>query len=154
MALDSNDFVRAINQALDKRVPTVMAVSKRTAFPLQQCHAIDYIQPRIALIADAAHSIHPLAGQGINLGLKDIAVLCTEISEARTRNFDHGSDAVLYRYQRQRKGENLAMTAAMEAFKYSFGSPNPALRLARNAGLSWVDKFTPLKRWLADHAIT
>lgn len=152
-SLETPAFVAALNRALDGRAPTVVDCSARGVFPLRQCHAVDYIQPRVALIADAAHSIHPLAGQGINLGLRDVKVLGEELTRAWGLDLDHGDPAVLRRYQRQRMGDNLAMMAAMEGFKRGFGSPNPLVRVARNLGLSWVDGFRPLKHWLAAHAL-
>lgn len=152
-ALSEVDFVTALNRALGGRVPEVLAVGERGVFPLNQCHAVDYIQPRIALVADAAHSIHPLAGQGINLGLADVAVLAEEVDRAMLEGLCWGEMSVLKRYQRRRKTENLAMMAAMEGFKRGFGSQHPLLRVARNFGLRWVDRAGAIKRWLAHQAL-
>ena len=152
-ALNDCDFIDALNRALGRRLPAVNGISQRGVFPLNQCHAVDYIQPRIALLADAAHSIHPLAGQGINLGLADVRVLAEEVGRAAEAGLDWGEKAVLKRYQRQRKSENLAMMVAMEGFKRGFGSQNPLLRVARNMGLSWVDHSAPIKHWLAKQAL-
>lgn len=148
------DFVAGLNQVMQSRGLTVEAVGPRAVFPLQQSHAVDYIQARIALVADAAHSIHPLAGQGINLGLSDVRVLAEVLSQARESGLDPGSELVLRRYQRRRKGENLAMMGAMEAFKRGFGSDAPLLRVARNAGLDWVNQMTPLKHWFVRQALS
>ena len=153
-ALTDADFVLALNRALGDQAPPVAKVGARAMFPLQQCHAVDYVQPRVALVADAAHAIHPLAGQGINLGLADVGVLADEVEQATSAQVDWGDLAVLRRYQRRRKTENLATMAAMEGFKRGFGSGNPALRVLRNAGLSWVNKSPHIKRWLTMQALS
>lgn len=147
------DFVAAMNSALGANAPEVVNCSPRAAFPLYQCHAVDYTCARVVLVADAAHAIHPLAGQGINLGLADVRVLTEELIRANEADVDWGDIAVLRRYQRRRKGENLAMMAAMEAFKRGFGSSDPVVRVLRNWGLAWVDGAAPIKRWLASQAI-
>ncbi len=147
-------FVAGLNQVVRSRGLAVDGVGPRAVFPLQQSHAVDYIQPRIALVADAAHSIHPLAGQGINLGLSDVRVLSEVLAQARRTGLDPGSELVLRRYQRRRKGENLAMMGAMEAFKRGFGSETPLLRVARNAGLDWVNQMAPLKQWFVRQALS
>jgi 2-octaprenylphenol hydroxylase len=149
----SADFVAGLNRAMGAVGPEVTRVSERQAFPLVQCHAVDYVQPGIALVADAAHSIHPLAGQGINLGLADVRVLAAELERAREAGLNPGDGAVLRRYQRQRKGENLTMMAAMEAFKRGFGADSPLIRVARNAGLDWVNQMAPLKQWFIRQAL-
>ena len=105
------------------------------------------------LVADAAHSIHPLAGQGVNLGLSDVRVLSEQLIAAQTHGLTIASPALLKRYQRQRKTENLAMMAAMEGFKRGFGSRQPLAVMARNIGLNWVDQRSWLKRWFMAQAL-
>ena len=100
----------------------------------------------LVLVADAAHSIHPLAGQGINLGLSDVRVLAAELVSGQAHGLNVSDLGLLKRYQRQRKTENLAMMTAMEAFKRGFGAQNPVAVLARNIGLS-VDQQLWMKRW-------
>jgi len=153
MALNDAGFVAALNRALGSGAPAVEAVAARHIFPLRQCHATDYIRPGFALVGDAAHSIHPLAGQGINLGLKDVAVLAEEIGVAWQDGMPLGQEGLLRRYQRRRKTDNLLMMSAMEAFKRGFGSRHPALRIARNMGLNWVDGTLGLKNWFAREAL-
>jgi len=152
LGLSDNAFVDAMNRALGTNAPEVRACGPRAAFPLYQCHAVDYVRPRVALVADAAHAIHPLAGQGINLGLADVRVLAEELIRASEADIDWGDVKVLQRYQRRRKGENLSIMVAMEAFKRGFGSADPVIRVLRNWGLSWVDGAPPIKRWLASQA--
>ena len=106
------------------------------------------------MVADAAHNIHPLAGQGINLGLSDVAVLTQELVAARDGGLALSSSVPLRRYQRRRKTENLAMMAAMEGFKRGFGTLNPVTVLGRNLGLNVVDRQGWLKRWFMRQAIS
>ncbi|HSB97290.1 MAG TPA: FAD-dependent monooxygenase, partial [Spongiibacteraceae bacterium] len=105
------------------------------------------------LIGDAAHTIHPLAGQGINLGLLDAQALADEILRAKQRGLGTAAPSALARYQRQRKSNNLATLAAMEGFKRLFGAGNLTARLLRNTGLQWVDRSAPLKRILIRQAM-
>ncbi|MBM68840.1 MAG: 2-octaprenyl-3-methyl-6-methoxy-1,4-benzoquinol hydroxylase [Haliea sp.] len=152
-ALQAGEFCAALERAFEGRLGRVLGCSRRFAFPLRQRHAVDYVQPGAALVADAAHTIHPLAGQGINLGLQDVAALAEEVLRARERGEQPGSIAVLRRYQRRRKGENLAMMAAMEGFKRLFEQPALPLRWLRNAGMRGVDRAGPLKHQLMRQAM-
>jgi 2-octaprenylphenol hydroxylase len=147
------DFCGALAAALEHRLGDVLACASRTAFPLRQRHAVDYIQPRIALVGDAAHTIHPLAGQGINLGLQDVLTLAEELAAGARRGEDAGEVALLRRYQRRRKSENLLMMAAMDGFKHLFGDRRLPVRWLRNQGLNWVDRSGPLKQQLMRHAM-
>jgi 2-octaprenylphenol hydroxylase len=152
-ALEDEAFCRALEQAFELRLGRVLAASRRLSFPLRQRHAVDYVQPRVALVGDAAHTIHPLAGQGINLGLKDVAVLAEEILAAHRRGRDPGRLEVLRRYQRRRKGENLLMMGAMDGFKFLFEQRNLPLRWLRNAGMSGVSRAGPLKQGMMRRAM-
>lgn len=150
---DHDAFVAGLNRALAGRGPQALDVSERQMFPLIQCHAIDYFKGRFVLVGDAAHSIHPLAGQGINLGLSDAQTLGSEIVRAYERGADWCSPQVFSRYERQRKGDNLGMMATMQAFKWGFGSKNPAVTLMRNIGLNSVDALPMAKRWFVQQAV-
>ena len=119
----------------------------------RQRHAQRYFQQGIALIGDAAHTIHPLAGQGINLGFADAEVLAEECQRALARGLPLSDELLLSRYQRRRKGENLAMMAAMEGFQNLFASQALPLRLLRNAGMSWLDRAVPIKRQIVARAM-
>lgn len=153
MKLNDADFCAALARAFECRLGAVEACSKRFSFPLRQRHAINYVKPGFALVADAAHAIHPLAGQGINLGLADVQVLANCISEARARGQSIGDIAVLARYQRERKGDNLAMMAAVEGFKRLFEPLPLPLRWLRNAGMNVLEKNTGLKNRIIKHAM-
>ncbi|MDG1819426.1 MAG: UbiH/UbiF/VisC/COQ6 family ubiquinone biosynthesis hydroxylase [Porticoccaceae bacterium] len=145
MALDDTEFCQALSLGSEHCLGKVTAVDKRYSISLRQRHATDYVVERVALLGDSAHTIHPLAGQGVNLGFADVAALVETLSAAAKRGNDLGSLMTLNKYQRQRKPENLAMMAAMEGFKRLFAADNLAVRLLRNMGLSQVDKLKPVK---------
>lgn len=153
LALDDGDFCCALTEAFEGRLGAVKAASGRVAFPLRQRHAVDYVQAGVALVADAAHTIHPLAGQGINLGFADVAVLAQEILAGQRRGAAPGQLALLKRYQRRRKGENLLMMAAMDGFKRLFEERALPVRWLRNAGMRSVAAAAPLKQQLMRHAM-
>lgn len=135
------------------RLGNVEVIDAAPHFPITQRHAERYVDDGLALIGDAAHSLHPLAGQGVNLGLMDAAVLAEEWLRARQRGADPGDPRILARYERRRRSENAAMLAAMQGFQRLFGSRQPALRLARNWGLGGIDRLMPLKRLLIRQAL-
>ncbi|KZX56112.1 2-octaprenyl-3-methyl-6-methoxy-1,4-benzoquinol hydroxylase [Halioglobus sp. HI00S01] len=153
LALDDDAFCQELSAAFEQQLGGITAVSARFAFPLRQRHAVDYVQPGVALVADAAHTIHPLAGQGINLGLLDVEALAKELLRARAAGLSPGAQVVLARYQRQRKGENLLMMSAMDGFKRLFGERALPVRWLRNAGMRSVGAMAPLKRRLMRHAM-
>lgn len=144
--LDDQPFCEQLTRATESVLGNIEAASPRFAIALRQRHAVDYVQPGVALIADAAHTIHPLAGLGINLGLQDVAVLAEELLRAAARDYPVGDIRVLSRYQRRRKGENLLVMSAMEGFKRLFEQKALPLLWLRNKGMSGVGKLSPLKR--------
>jgi len=153
MALSDDDFKVVLAKAFEYKLGKVESVSKRYSFPLVQRHAVDYISPQLALLGDAAHTIHPLAGQGVNLGLLDVEALSREISRASLRGLSLCDISILRRYQRQRKKHNLDIMLLMEGFKRLFGSRNLAVRWLRNSGLKSIDRIKPIKNWLARQAM-
>lgn len=153
MALDDMGFRAELEHAIEQTLGPVEQVSRRVAFPLRQRHAKEYVAEGFALVGDAAHTIHPLAGQGANLGYGDVRVLLDELSRARQAGVNPADDLLLARYQRRRKGENLAMMAAMEGFKQLFARDEPALRWLRNAGMRWLDGLGPVKNRIAAQAM-
>lgn len=143
---------QALAAAIDHRLGEVTVVERTVAFPLVQRHAERYVLPGLALVGDAAHSIHPLAGQGVNLGLMDAAVLAEELLAARRRGVGLGNERWLGRYARRRRADNAGMLALMDGFRLLFGARHPTLALARNLGMSGVDRLTPVKRLLLQQA--
>src|SRR5690554_3277195 len=153
MALEDNAFCRALEQGFERRLGAIEHVSTRHAFALHQRHATHYAQPGLALIGDAAHSIHPLAGQGVNLGLLDVACLTAELLRAQERGLSTCQFGTFGRFERQRVGQNFTLVAAMEGFKRLFGSRQPNLTLLRNRALSGVNQLPGLKNMLAQQAM-
>lgn len=153
MALDETAFNQQLTQAFEGRLGRVELSQARQVVPLRQRHAIDYVKPGLALIADAAHTIHPLAGQGINLGFADVAALTRIIKQASQEKKPLGSLSVLNTYQRQRKPDNLAMMALMESFKRLFATQKLPILLLRNLGMKLVNSNPWIKRQLVAQAL-
>ena len=153
MALDDQAFSTALGQVFEHRLGQVLQVDRRLCIPLRQRHAKRYVEPGLALIGDAAHTIHPLAGQGVNLGFLDAAVLAEVLGQAAARGERLADEPVLSRYERRRMPHNLAMMAAMEGFQRLFQSDSLTLRLARNAGLDLVDGLDQAKALFVRQAL-
>lgn len=148
LAMNEVDFNQALSQAFEHQLGQVLASSHKASIHLRQRHAKQYWVEGAVLAGDAAHSIHPLAGQGVNLGFKDAQVLAEEILRGQRLGLDIGSAAILSRYQRRRQADNLATMASMETFKQLFAAEHPLLRLARNQGMNLFDKLLPVKQHL------
>ncbi len=152
-SLGDDAFRAALADAFDHRLGDILDCSERVLFPLKRQHAEYYVKPRVALVGDAAHVIHPLAGQGVNLGLQDAGVLAQVLTEALGQGRDPGLMHTLRRYERARKGEVLAMMTAMDGFKTLFGSQLPPLKAIRSLGLDLVDAATPVKNSIMRYAM-
>ncbi|MCW8195422.1 UbiH/UbiF/VisC/COQ6 family ubiquinone biosynthesis hydroxylase [Proteobacteria bacterium 005FR1] len=153
MALDDESFARRLGATFEHKLGDITRVASRYSFPLRQRHALDYVQPGFALVGDAAHTIHPLAGQGVNLGLADAQALAAELARAMRRRIPLSDYSVLQRYARSRKGTNLGMMAVMEGFKRLFGSRSPELQVIRNMGMRQMDGLPMVKNLLARQAM-
>ena len=145
VAQSEAEFCRSIEAAVDGVLGRVESVSERAHFPLRSVHAECYVQPRFALIGDAAHAVHPLAGQGVNLGFLDCAALAQIIEAALTEGADPGDLRSLRKYERWRKGENLLMLSALDGLNGLFSNDNPLLGALRRYGLSAVNRVAPAK---------
>lgn len=153
MVLDDDGFCQALTQAGNRCLGNVIAVDKRYKIPLKQRHAVDYVVPGVALMGDAAHTIHPLAGQGVNLGFQDVIALVDEVERALSRNLSPGDMHTLGRYQRRRKPGNLGMMAVMEGFKRLFEETALPVRLLRNEGMTKVNQLGPVKNMIVRQAM-
>lgn len=153
MVLDDEAFRVQLEHAAEGALGNALQVDKRFSIPLRQRHAIDYCAPGLALVGDAAHTVHPLAGQGVNMGLKDVLVFANELDRALARGLPVGHMAMLRRYQRARKADNLTTMAGMEGFKQLFGATSPWLRWLRNEGLRQVAAQSLLKRKIIKRAM-
>jgi 2-octaprenylphenol hydroxylase len=151
--LDKAAFHEALGEAFGFRLGAITGSGPRELHPLRRLHADHYVRERAALVGDAAHAIHPLAGQGINLGLLDAATLAEVVLEARDRQRDIGSLPVLRRYERWRRGDNLLMMSIMDGFNHLFSNRLPVLGWVRNLGLTAVDVARPAKDRLMRHAM-
>jgi 2-octaprenyl-6-methoxyphenol hydroxylase len=130
----------------------VEAKGPRFVYPLSMQLATELVAPRLALVGDAAHAIHPLAGQGLNLGLKDAAALAEVLAEAMRLGEDIGSLQVLERYARWRRLDNIAVSLACDGFNRLFSNDNPLLRAGRGAGMALVNRLGPARRFFMQEA--
>ncbi|WP_323995581.1 FAD-dependent 2-octaprenylphenol hydroxylase [Aeromonas hydrophila] len=143
---DEEQFNRQLTTAFDGRLGLCKVEGARSAIPLTARYARDFARERLVLVGDAAHTIHPLAGQGVNLGLLDAAALAEQILRNQAAGKDIGRLANLRGYERWRKSEAASMLAAMEGLKRLFAGSNPLKKLVRGAGLCAFDLLTPLKQ--------
>ena len=142
-----------LTAALDGALGAVTAGAARAQFPLRLVHARSYCRERFVLIGDAAHAIHPLAGQGVNLGLLDAAALAQLLAEAVSAGIDWWERPVLRRYERWRKSENAIALGLVDGLNRLFSNSSSALAWARTVGLSLVDRSDLAKRFLIGRAM-
>ena len=152
LALDDEAFRAELGAAFDFRLGEIVATTARAAFPLRLRLADRYVSGRVVLAGDAAHVVHPLAGQGMNLGFRDVACLARVLRDARERGGDIGSAHVLRRYERERRSENALAARGLDAIERVFTANDPLIPAVRGAGLSLVDRLAPLKGLLASIA--
>ncbi|MBK2093326.1 UbiH/UbiF/VisC/COQ6 family ubiquinone biosynthesis hydroxylase [Francisella philomiragia] len=153
MSLADEKFELELAKAINNTLGSVKLLSKRFSFELVQRHAKSYIKSNVVLVGDAAHTIHPLAGQGVNIGFKDVIALSKVVSEAFAKGRLIGHISTLDKYQRERKLDNTKMIALMKAFKEVFGSENDYIKKARRAGFEFVDKYSIVKSLVVKQAL-
>ncbi len=152
MGLDDTAFLAELQTAFSDTLGQIKTVSPRAVFPLALSHAKTYIAERLALVGDAAHTVHPLAGQGVNLGYLDAATLAEVLLDAVAEKKDIGATRVLRRFERWRKGDNMVTVSITGGFRYLFSNDLPGVRELRNFGLSLTNAATPIKNLIMRRA--
>ena len=146
MAMDNNDYMAVLQPRIGDYLGKVELVGARYSYPLNLTIAQNYVMPRLALVGDAAHGVHPIAGQGLNLGLRDIAALSEVLSDARLRGEDFSSLAVLLRYQEWRRFDTTALAVATDAVNKLFSNDNSFFRTLRDLGMGAINSLPALRR--------
>lgn len=154
LSLSDEIFADKITQASGEKLGQVVEVADRTAFPLVRRHAEQYVRSHFVLVGDAAHTVHPQAGQGVNLGLLDAAALIETVSQARENSDkDWSRLSVLRRYERWRRGDNVIVQRSMEGFDWLFKQDIPLKNEIRKRLLPFADQAKPIKNWLMSQAL-
>ena len=153
LKLSESAFCDALADASEHQLGNFELIGERGGFPLKLQFSSEYCQQRVVLIGDAIHTIHPLAGQGVNLGLKDAVALAGVVLTAQKSGRNIASQQVLRRYERQRKGDNLMMMAIMDGFKRLFSADEQLVQFARSSGMGMVNQSTLLKNQICKYAM-
>ena len=153
LALDDAAFISTLAASFPDELPPIIQLHQRGAFPIARRHASSYFRPGVVLAGDAAHTINPLAGQGVNLGFQDAAWLIEILGAAHLAGEHLGSPTVLARYEKARRTANSAMMYTMDAFYYTFSNRNRPLQLLRNAGLLAAGKLPPVLNHVMKYAM-
>lgn len=153
VALSDAEFNQQLAYAFDMRLGRCQVLGPRMAIPLTARFSQQFCGTRWALIGDAAHTVHPLAGQGVNLGIADAKALADTLTQLQIKGADIGELAQLRAFERERKAEAATLLATMEGLKRLFGHRHPLVKGLRGVGFNFTDRCTPLKRKLAAHAV-
>lgn len=148
LALDDAAFLQRLQVGFGFRLGRLVRVGRRAAYPLRLLRAKETVRPRLVLIGNAAHTLHPVSGQGFNLGLRDVAELARVLAQAAEEGIDPGAAVVLERYAGRRSGDQRRVALVTDFLARLFVNPLPPVRLARNLGLLAMDLTPPLKRGL------
>ncbi|GLT11689.1 2-octaprenyl-6-methoxyphenyl hydroxylase [Sulfitobacter porphyrae] len=145
-ALSDAGYLEVLRPRIGDFLGEIGLAGARYTYPLSLSLAQNMVAPRVALVGDAAHGVHPIAGQGLNAGLRDVAALAEVIADARRRGEDPGSDAALARYQEWRRFDNTTLALATDSFNRLFSNDNPVIRMARDIGMAAVNAMPGLRR--------
>ncbi|WP_191083497.1 UbiH/UbiF/VisC/COQ6 family ubiquinone biosynthesis hydroxylase [Roseococcus microcysteis] len=153
LAMDDARFKRELQRRLGDWLGEIEPIGRRWSYPLTAMHALRYTAERMALAGDSAHGMHPIAGQGLNIGFRDVESLARLVGDAHAAGEDVGSQALLRRYQAERRPDALMMIGATHALEKLFGNDVGVVRLARRLGIAAVDRIPALKRAFARQAM-
>lgn len=153
MQLDDAQFIESLQQRFGYRLGRIQQVGRRQSYDLKLREVTEHIRPRVAIIGNAAHTVHPVAGQGFNLGIRDVAVMADVLAATAEMHQDPGQLEVLERYVSRRKQDHRNVLQATDTMVHLFANPLGAVRWARNAGILAVDMFPSLKHRLARFAM-
>jgi len=153
MALSDHDFAMELEKRFGPWLGWLRPMGKRFAYPLSLQHAHRYAAGRIVLLGDAAHGIHPISGQGLNLGLRDVAALAEILVDAARLGQDLASPDLMQRYEAWRRFDNLVMISVTDSLNRLFSNDVLPIKVARDLGLAAVDRIPPLKRLFMRHAM-
>ena len=153
LALPDAEFNAELARRMGDYWGEVVVIGKRFAYPLKLMHATQFVSARFALVGDAAHGIHPIAGQGVNLGYRDVAALTELLAEQHRLGLDLGAASLLAHYQRWRKSDSVSMTASTDLLNRLFSNSSPSLAFLRRTGLKMVEQMPPVKKFFMRHAM-
>jgi 2-octaprenyl-6-methoxyphenol hydroxylase len=152
MSMDDADYMEVLRPHFGTFRGEIALVGQRYSYPLNLILANSFVADRVALAGDSAHGVHPIAGQGLNLGLRDVAALAEVLAGARRRGEDIGRPSVLAEYARWRRFDTAALAATTDTINHLFSNDNPLLRIARDVGLGLVNRTPPLRRFFMREA--
>ncbi|HLJ64004.1 MAG TPA: UbiH/UbiF/VisC/COQ6 family ubiquinone biosynthesis hydroxylase [Stellaceae bacterium] len=153
MALEPGPFTHELQRRFGDYLGAIAVVGGRWSYPLALMHAHRYAAPRLVLLGEAAHVIHPLAGQGLNLGIRDVAILAELLADACRLGLDPGTPDILARYERRRRFDNVTLAAVTDGLNRLFSNDSAPLTMLRDLGLAAVNRLPPVKRLLMEHAM-
>lgn len=153
LAMSDEDLTRCLDDVTDRALGSLSPAGPRGAFPLKSQHAVNYVQEGLVLVGDAAHAIHPLAGQGVNLGMTDARELAEVLSAAVNNDENPGDLPTLRKYERARKGENQTMLRAMDVLNRLFSNQSRPLARLRGAGMFLFNKSGPIREHVVQTAL-
>jgi len=152
LALNDADFTAELKLRFGVHLGDVAPIGPRWSYPLKLHLARTYVKSRFALIGDAAHTIHPIAGQGLNLGLKDVAALTETMLDAARLGLDYGREDILARYERWRRFDSFVLAAVTDGLNRLMSNNLLPVRLVRDLGMGIVDQIPPLRQFFMRHA--